>query len=1045
VKVEQGSDLSGTNLYGVYGVRPGEVAEDEEVEEEVKREWTSKEELVRGVREYLNERIPDYMVPTHFVVMEAMPLTANGKVDRKGLPALDGSDKQTVLYVAPGNEIEQALCEVWQEVLKVDRVGVGDNFFSLGGDSILSIQVVSRAKRAGIAITIRQLFAYQTVAQLASQVDQTPIRERSQDMIEGELPLLPIQREFLAANQPSYAHNNQSVLLAVPPGFRPQMLHAIVEALYRCHDALRLRFTYVDGRWQALHLPLTASMVSESCVFETLPDDPSLQSHFISERCQHYQRSLDIGQGPLLRAVYFQGHDQGRLFLVIHHLVVDGVSWRILLGDLEEAYGQLCEGKPIQMALKTSSYQQWAHALAEYSTSPALQRERAYWHDTWTNAAASWPVTPLSTTPALHASTRSVLVELSEEETAALLTECPRAYHTGINELLLSALYWGMRWWSGQTRLRIALEGHGREDLFEALDTTRTVGCFTTKYPLVLGSEDGEIGAVIKAVKEQYRAVPHHGIGYGLLQYMAGDEALMAAEAVNPPALLFNYLGRFDQTMTADSAFAMATESTGESVDPQGIRTHALNLNGLVGGGRLRFLLDYSEAQYAEETVAELARQIEQGLRMVIAHCLEVGEGDYTPSDFPLSTVDQGVLDQWQRAYEIENLYPSTAMQKGMLFHSLLEQEAYVTQLYPTLEGDLRLPLLRQAWETIIERYAIFRTIFIGEGELQHQLVLKHASLPWHEEDWRMLSEDEQKTRFEEYRQADKARGFDVTQPPLMRISAFRLGDRRYQLLWSHHHSLLDGWSVPLVYRDAMVVYEALAQGRAAGKATAPEYARYIEWLLGQDKEEAREYWRSYLAEVDVVTPLPMSKRAGDGRPRHDSQVVSLSAGDTAELKGLAKRYQTTINTLVQLAWGILLQRYSGEKEVMFGAVISGRSAEVEGIESMVGLFINTIPVVVRFGEERRLEGLTAELHRTFQESQSYGYLPLTEIQKQSRSSKGRALFESLLVFENYPLDSAMGEETSAALVRIEKVGMDVQDTYPIALGVFQGEGLEVT
>ncbi len=652
---------------------------------------------------------------------------------------------------------------------------------------------------------------------------------------------------------------------------------------------------------------------------------------------------------------------------------------------------------------------------------------------------------PISTAPAAYATTRSVAVELSREETAALLTECGRTYRTGINELLLSGVYLGVRQWSGQTRLRLTLEAHGREQLFDELDTTETVGCFTTTYPVVLGSEDGQMGAVIKAVKEQYRAVPHHGIGYGLLRHLAGDELLMAAEQASPPALLFNYLGQFDQTMAANSWFAIAPELTGEAIDPRRMRTHALSLNGLVAGGVLRFQLDYSEAQYAEATVAELAGHIEQGLREVIAHCLEVGEGDYTPSDFPLVAVGQEVLDEWQREYEIEDLYPLTAMQRGMLFHSLLEREAYVTQLYPTLEGDLRAELLRQAWEKVMEQQAIFRTIFVGEGELQQQLVMKRARLPWVEEDWRNLTEGEQEARFEEYRRADKAKGFEETQAPLMRISLFRLGDRRYRLLWSHHHSLLDGWSVPLVYGEVMEVYAGLVQGRPAVRAAGPGYASYVEWLLAQDEEEARRYWRSYLTGVDAVTRLPYDKLVGEERPRHDSQVVSLSASDTAELKALAKRYQTTVNTLVQLAWAILLQRYSGDREVMFGAVISGRSAEVEGIETMVGLFINTIPVVVRFDEEGTIAGVINRLHKEFQRSQTYGHLSLTEIQKQSGLSRGRGLFDSILVFENYPLDSAMGERTRGASVRIDEVGTDIEDTYPIALGVFQGERLEVT
>ncbi len=1004
--------------------------------------------MIHGYREGLSARLPEYMVPGQYVLLEKLPLTTNGKVDRKALPAPEGGAGQEAMYVAPRNAVEQALCEIWQEVLKREQVGVEDNFFSLGGDSILSIQMVSRANRAGMSLTMRQMFENPTIAELALQVERAVRQERPQEAVEGELSLLPIQREFFAHDALSYQHYNQSVLLITPVGFSYAMLEELVEALYRRHDALRLRFSCVDGVWRAMHAPMTAEMVRESCVLERLPEQESRQAGFISERCGYYQRSLDIGAGPLLRAVYLEGEKQGRLFLVVHHLVVDGVSWRVMLGDLEQGYGQMMAGQRVELGAKSSSYQQWGEALARYAGTTELEREREYWRAGGSKQARSWLVKPLSTAAASYGSSRSAGVKLSVEETAALLKQCPAVYRTGINELLLAGVYWGLRKWSGARRVRITLEGHGREELFAELDTTETVGWFTTTYPVVLESDGEGMREIIQGVKEQYRKVPHHGIGYGVLRYVAEDEVLKAGEEENPPALLFNYLGQLDQMVRTESAFAMAGEGTGDAIDGQRRRSHGLGLNGMVAGGMLRFQLDYSVEQYREEQMKELARKIEEGLEGVIRHCLEVGEGDYTPSDFPLAKVDQGTLDRWQRAYRIERLYPATAMQKGMLFHGLLDREAYITQLYPTLVGDLDLAVLRQAWEEVVERHAIFRTIFVGEGEEQHQLVLREGQLGWHEEDWSGEEEAEQEERFEQYRRADKARGFELDQAPLMRVSVFRLGEQRYRMLWSQHHSLLDGWSAPLVYRDVMQAYQALEQRRGLDMPAAPEYERYMEWLLGKDREEARKYWREYLAEVETVTRLPYDKQArGEQEPVHGKQTASLGVEETGQLKELAKKHQTTINTLVQLAWGVLLQRYSGDRQVVFGAVISGRSAEVEEIERMVGLFINTIPVVVNFEGETELGELIEKIQSTFQRSQEYGYLPLTEIQKQSGLSRGMGLFESLLVFENYPLDSAMEreEEKGRVVVEIEEMGTDIQDTYPIALGVVQAETVYVS
>jgi amino acid adenylation domain-containing protein/non-ribosomal peptide synthase protein (TIGR01720 family) len=833
--------------------------------------------------------------------------------------------------------------------------------------------------------------------------------------------LLPSQREFLATDARSYDHNSQSVLLTAPAGLD---LPLVIGALYHRHDALRLRFAFVDGIWEAVEAPLTAGMIAESCVLETLPEDPKLQSNFIRERCAHYLRSLDITHGPLFRAVYLQGHaeKQGRLLLVIHRLLIDDASWRVLLRDLDAAHRQVSSGGPTQRATKNSSYQQWEEALTDYAMSDALQSELDYWLDNSTNKVAPWPVPPLSKEAAPYASTRNVPVQLSVAETTALLRDCTATHHSNINELLLCAVYLAMRDWSGQTGVRITLEEHCR-DLFPEIDVTGTVGCFTTRYPLVLHSEAQDLSTIIKSVKEQYRAVPHHGIGYGLLC----DEMLIDAAATDPPILLFRYQGDLNQVM--------------HSVDPHLLREDALCLSGSVAGGSLRFKLEYSEKQYSKETMVALAGCLENALQTLIAH---QDAGCYIPSDFRLATVDQTTLDEWQTTYAIDQLYPATAMQKGMIFHSLLDPSAYVTQLYSTIEGDLQLRLLQQAWETVIERHAMLRTVFVGEGEEQHQLVIKRVSLPWYEEDLRRMTAEEQGVRFEEYRQADRAQGFALTQAPLMRLSLFRINDDQYRLLWSHHHSMLDGWSIRLVFTEVMQVYAALSASLDPVLPPVAEYARYVDWLLAQDTEKARQYWQTYLADIETVTRLPYDTQARRQEPIHEMQEVSLSAGDLAQLRELAKRHHTTVNTLLQLAWGVVLQSYAGEKQVVFGTVISGRMAEVAEVERMVGLTINSIPVVVNLDGNESLSEAIRHLHSTFQQSQKYSYLPLTEIQNQSRLSRGTPLFESLLVFENYTLELTNAAANGAGPVRMGEFGANLQDTYPLVVSMFQRESLQV-
>ena len=840
------------------------------------------------------------------------------------------------------------------------------------------------------------------------------------------MQLLPNQREFLAADALTSNHDTQAVLLTAPAGFD---LSAAIEALYQRHDALRLRFTFADGLWQAEEAPLTAAMISESCVCETLPEDPRLQSSLIGERCAHYLRSLNITDGPVFRAVHFQSRAEqpGRLFLVADHLVVDDVSWRVLLRDLDAAYRQTSSGGPARTS-KNSTYQEWSEALTAYATSEALQRERDYWHDNSAKKVEPWPVPPLSKDAACYASVRSVPLQLSVADTTALLKDCTTTYHTNVTELLLSAICVALREWSGQTSVRMTLEEDGREDLFASVDVSETVGCFTTRYPLVLDNEAPELSAVIKSVKEQYRAVPYHGIGYGLLRDLAGDEVLADAD---PSFLLFRYQGELHQVM--------------HSVDPHRLRSHALTLSGAVAAGALRFKLEYSERQYSQETMQSLVGHLEEALQALIAHAREPEAGYYTPSDFPLARIDQSTLDEWQTTYAIDQLYPATAMQKGMLFHSLLDQAAYVTQLYSTIAGDVQLPLLRQAWQTVVDRHAMLRTIFVGAGEAQHQLVLKHASLWWQEEDLRGLSGGEQNARFEEYRQKDRARGFSPLEAPLMRLSLFRLNEEQYRLLWSHHHSLIDGWAIRLVFGEVMQVFAALSAGLKPVLPPVAEYARYVEWLLKQDQEQASRYWQTYLADVEGVTRLPYDAPGRERERIHETTEVSLSAGHMAQLQALAKRHHTPVNTLLQWAWGLVLKSYAGEQQVVFGAVLSGRFAEVAEVERMVGLTINSIPVVVSFAGNESLAEPIRRLHSGFQQSQKYAYLPLTEIQKQSRLNFATPLFVSMLVFENFARDLTNAVADGAASIKIGEFGAHLEDTYPLVLSMFQGESLQVT
>jgi amino acid adenylation domain-containing protein/non-ribosomal peptide synthase protein (TIGR01720 family) len=990
------------------------------------------------LRAALAANLPDYMVPSAFVALSTLPRTPNGKVDRKSLP--DVQAPAGAGYVAPRNAVEAALCEIWAKLLRLERVGIHDNFFAIGGDSIQSILAVARANQAGIRLTTRQMFEAQTVAALAAIAGEGAT-ELPQQPVEGELVLLPVQQRFFASSDVDRHHYNQAILLHAPAGFAAAALVPIVEALYARHDALRLTFSEHDGAWRAAHVPLADIDRAALCIVETQDDDADAAT-WIQRRCQHWQQRFDLAHGPLLRVVHLRSRDGERLLVLAHHLVVDGVSWRVLLADIEAAYAQWQGGDAIVLPPKTSSLQRWGEMVAAQATSAELAQERTYWMAQLaddTDALASLPK------PASDATgVESASIELGADETDALLRRCGTAYRTQVNELLLAAVYLALRRRSGARTLRIALEGHGRDTFDDSVDLSQTVGWFTTIHPLGIAADGDTTADAIVAAKESLRAIPRNGIGYGILRHLAGDTEFAARAAACEPALLFNYLGQFDDAGTADARFTLATESVGATISARRPRAYPLTLTGVVNGGVLRFNLTSDRSRVASDALKDIAERIGTALRDVVAHCLVPGVGRRTPSDFPLAHLDAPRLAALHDEFPgMTQLYPATPMQQGMLFHSWIDRASYLTQTIPVLVGTLDTRKFREAWQRVIERHAVFRTAFVPDGERLLQVVLDAVELPWHEEDWSALTADEQTARFEAYRKADTVRGFEFKPAPLMRVAVFHLGRGRTQLLWTLHHALTDGWSSPLVYKEVMVAYQAAVANVLAPLADAPVYQRYIEWLCRRDVESARAHWRGVLAGIRAPTALPLD----DGGPRdsgHAEVAQYLAPEATAALVALARRHRTTVNTLVQLAWAILLERHSGEADVVFGATISGRPPDVAGIESMVGLFINTIPVRVGLGARHDVGELVAELHENFQRSNEQGFLALPDIQRQSQLPATSFLFDSILVFENYPLDAATEAAGLDLDLRIESAHKEVHTNYRLTVVAALFEKLEL-
>ncbi|HEU4454854.1 MAG TPA: amino acid adenylation domain-containing protein, partial [Longimicrobium sp.] len=618
------------------------------------------------LREFLRARLPEAMVPAAFVALDALPLTASGKLDRRALPA-PSLPAPSAAGAAPRAGVETVLARVWADVLRRDAVGAHDDFFEIGGDSILSIQVVARARAAGVRITPRQLFTHPTVAALARVAGAAGAPVAEQGAVSGPAPLTPIQHAFFARDVPARHHWNLPVLLAVRGRPDAGALDAAVHALAAHHDALRMRFARdASGGWTQRNAAAEEARLFGAVDLSGL--DVADRGAARERASRQLQRGLSLERGPLFRAALLDDGEEGgaRLLLAPHHLVADGVSLRVLLEDLAAAYGQASAGAPVSLPPKTTSFRHWAERLAAHAAAGGFAAERAYWTDP---ARRGVPALPVDFEGGADdgASARTVSFSLTAGETAALLHDLPAAYRTQVNDALLAALARALGAWTGEERVVVELEGHGREELFADVDTSRTVGWFTTLYPVLLELAGAEgPGGALKAVKEQLRAVPGRGIGHGALRWLASDDDAAALAEAAAPEIRFNYLGQFDAALPAGGAFAPAAEGTGPARDPRDARGHRFLVTAAVLDGRLSVSWTYGEGTHRRETVERLAGGYAAELRALAAHAREEEAGGYTPSDFPLAGLGQGELDRvLGRERGIEELYPLTPLQEG--------------------------------------------------------------------------------------------------------------------------------------------------------------------------------------------------------------------------------------------------------------------------------------------------------------------------------------------------------------------------------------------
>ncbi|WP_051854505.1 non-ribosomal peptide synthetase [Streptomyces sp. NRRL B-1347] len=1042
------------------------------------------------LRRFVADRLPEFMVPAAYVLLDRLPLTPNGKPDRSALPEPEFT---TGAYRAPRTRREQVIADVYADVLGLDRVGVDDDFFAVGGDSIRSIQVVSRARARGVEVTPRQVFQHRTVAELARLAPAGPdgggeprARAEPDGGGAGFLPLPPVAR-YVRERGGGIDRFAMSVLLDLPDGIDRAGLVATLAAVVDRHDVLRSRLVTDGDAAEGLLVGAPGSVDTGALLHRVAApgpgdtaDDERWRRAVAAERGAA-AGLLDPAAGVMARFAWFDpgpAAGPGRLLVVLHHLVVDGVSWRVLLPDLAAAWADVRAGRTPALPEVGTSFRRWAHALAAEAASDRRAAELPRWL-----AVVEGPDPVLGTRgfdPAVDvtATVDTVRLRLPAPVTEALLTTLPAAFRCGVNDGLLAALALAvarLRRARGvdEPSLLLTLEGHGREEaVVPGADLSRTVGWFTSMFPVRLDVSGCDIdeafaggaaaGGAVKAVKEQLAAVPDGGIGYGLLRELNPRTA--AVLGPHPTGQIgFNYLGRFSPAdmperlrglgFTQVAGLGEPTAETGADLPALA----AVQINSMVvdtaHGPCLDAEFAFATGAVPRALVRELAELWSAAIGGLARHARGPGAGGLTPSDVPLVPVRQRDIEAWERRYPgLAEVWPLTPLQSGLLFHTLYadgEPDAYHVQFVLHLRGHGEAARMRAAGQALLDRYANLRTAFVAAADGDSvQVVVDGVELPWREVDLTGDSTAEgQDAALEALLADDARRPFDVAAPPLLRMTWVRRAAQRYELVLTAHHLLFDGWSLPVLTQDLLRLYGAGGDGSALPRA--PRYRDFLTWLAGQDREAAARAWADELAGVTEPTLLapaaetapgaaePASPRVEPSSPAAEAEgfgqvevpvPVDLARGIAARAAALG----VTLNTVVQGAWALLVGGLTGRDDVVFGATVSGRPGAVPGVDAMAGMFINTLPVRVRCAPADTVAEVLTGLQDRQAALLDHHHCGLTEIH---RATGTDVLFDTLVAFESYPVDRVgFGEANAAAGIEVTGIRPLSGSHYPLTV-----------
>ncbi|HVU95241.1 MAG TPA: amino acid adenylation domain-containing protein [Puia sp.] len=973
-------DESRSVLFAFVTLRPGASAKPEELLQQLK------------------SKLPHYAVPSRLIVLAEMPLSSSGKIDMgrltAPLPEAERSD-----YVAPVTPVEKAVAEIFAGSFGVSRIGLTDNFFQLGGDSIKAIQLSSRLIKAGYPCEVTDIFTHPLIRDLCHALEGINVKPASFPLADAThsvllqstggtptgLPLFPAQFQFLTGNVKNKRHFNQSLLLQATQRIDPFLLGESLRLIASRHDAFKAIFSFVDGTWKQSLVNTSDNLFP---LQQLVLQDQLAGCDTMIEHCETLQASFDISAAPLAKACLFSTAEGDFLFLVMHHLVTDGLSWRVLLEDLQDTYRRLTNGVPTPPPQPTITLAQWSDHLAELTTRLEASEEAVYWSSILSKSAVRAFV-PSATGQNLVADTENIRFVLDSVRTRQASTGLHKKYGCDLQHLLLAALGATLHQLSGNNDHLIVLEGHGRESAGKGLSAAGTIGWFSTCFPFLLSLDrETDPVAILHRTAAQLAAVPMKGIGYGLLRSSGHFPQL--PDLLQKENLVFNYFGDFNNTFfssTEEPLFQFSRLEKGMDSASENSRGCGIRINAVIVEGKLEVIVQYSRDCYTAGQMTALAKNYRQQLHDFITALTE----------------DPVVIGNNQR-----QVYPLSPLQEGIYYHWSIDPagQTYKVDKVLHFSGSLQPAVLEQAYQLLLQRHPVLSTSFhTSEDGTLIQKIQEQPTPRFAHHDISLSPNKEE--ILSAILQTEQDSSFDLNVPSLIRLTAITTGEQTFTLIWTYHHIILDGWSIANLVRDLYQLYGSLLTGSLPKLAPARPFNEYIAWLQTVDSHAGLLFWKQYLQGYEGPAGLPFLQRSDHTRPRRQSeQQLILDTPTCQTIQNLCQRTGITINTFFVGVWSYLLARYNCTKDVVFGTVVSGRPSQLEGAEEIIGLLMNTIPLRVRYESDTTVAAYLLAIQRNAISTLPHHFNRLTEVLR--TAGKPDLALDHLFVFENFPMAQPM-------------------------------------